>query len=80
MRRCWWNCWKALKLFETIETAKKYDGKAMFINAGCWWNCWKELKPLKTIANTKNYYGKTGFINAEMLVELLESIETLQNH
>ena len=47
---------------------------------GCWWNCWKELKTFQTIANTKNYYGKTGFINAEMLVDLLKSIETLQNY
>ena len=34
MRGCWWNCWEALKTFQTIENAKKYNGKARFSNAG----------------------------------------------
>ena len=33
MRGCWWNCWKTLAIFKTIENTKKCYGKAMFINA-----------------------------------------------
>ena len=47
---------------------------------GCWWDCWKALKTFKTIENTKKYYGQARFINVGMRVELLESIESLQNH
>ena len=34
MPGCWWNCWKALKTFRTIENTKEYNGKTRFINVG----------------------------------------------
>ena len=34
MRGCWWNCWKALRTFETIENAQKCNRKARCINVG----------------------------------------------
>ena len=66
MRGCWWSCWKTLETFKTIESTKKYYGKARFVNAGML------VEPLESTESYKPLKIQS--------VELMKSIGNLQNH
>ena len=77
------NLWKSMKVHENqwnkSNIRRHRVEEQCLLMRGCWRKCWKALNTFQTIDNTSKYY-EAQFINAGMLVEMLESIENLQNH
>ena len=71
---------KHCQSLKPLKVQRNTMEKQGLLMRGCWWNRWKALETFTTIDKAKKYYGEAMIINAEMLVELLESIENLQNH